>query len=76
MEQPWIKTVKGRAVLIPTVALVKASAERHMSSEGADVPAIRELLAHQFGAEYTCPVTVRRYLKELGIPARKTTATR
>lgn len=71
VEQPWIKTVKSRAVLIPTIALVKASADAHMSSEGTDVPAIRQELARVFGAQYTCPVTVRRHLKELGIPARK-----
>jgi hypothetical protein len=71
VEEPWIKTVNKRAMLIPTIALVKASLEAHTSPEGADVPAIRRELAEQFGAYSTCPVTVRRHLKVLGIPASK-----
>jgi len=70
-EKPWIKTVNKRPVLMPTIALVKASLEAHNSPEGADVPAIRRELAEQFGAYATCPVTVRRHLKALGVPARK-----
>jgi hypothetical protein len=71
VERSWIKTVNKRAMLIPTIALVKASLETHTSRDGADVPAIRRELAAQFGAYSTCPVTVRRHLKVLGVPPRK-----
>ena len=70
----WIKTVGRRAVLIPTIELVEASVGRFAIDGGADVPALRQALAEQFGADYTCPVTIRRHLKALGIPARKRAA--
>jgi hypothetical protein len=74
MDEPWVKTVDNKSMLIPTVALVQKQAALHRCAEGADVSAIRKSLAAQFGTYSTCPVTVRRHLKALGIPARKSTA--
>jgi hypothetical protein len=67
----WIKTVGRRAVLIPTIDLVQKSVGRFSSPSGADVPALRQALAEEFGADYTCPVTIRRHLKTLGIRANR-----
>jgi hypothetical protein len=69
----WIKTVRNKEMLIPTIELVQASAGKFASAEGVDAAALRKALAEQFGADGTCPVTVRRHLKALGIPARKKT---
>ena len=71
MEEPWVKLVHNRPYLIPTLALVRDLAEVNRSAEGADVSAIRKSLAEQFGTYSTCPVTVRRHLKTLGISARR-----
>jgi len=70
----WIKTVRRKEMLIPTIDLVRASVGRFMSDDGADAGALRRALAEQFGADGTCPVTVRRHLKALGIQARKASA--
>jgi hypothetical protein len=67
----WIKTVKRKEMLIPTLELVQASVGRFISEDGADAGALRRALAEQFGADGTCPVTVRRHLKALGVPARR-----
>jgi hypothetical protein len=67
----WIKTVRNKTMLIPTVDTVRSSLESCMSDGGVDAAALRRALAEQFGSDGTCPVTVRRHLKALGIQPRK-----
>jgi hypothetical protein len=67
----WVKTVRNKTMLIPTVDTVRSSLGRFMSDAGVDAAALRRALAEQFGSDGTCPVTVRRHLNELGVPAVK-----
>jgi hypothetical protein len=62
--EPWVKTVRGKTMLIPTVELVRREAE---AGPSLDPRALRQTLAHRFGTDGTCPVTVRRHLKALGL---------
>jgi len=75
-DEPWIKMVRQRTMLIPTIDLVKASIETLAPGDGVDVPALRWTLAERFGSDSTCPVTVRRHLKTLGVPAKKKASTK
>lgn len=70
-DQPWVKIVGRRRMLIPTLDLVKASVEA--ADEGANVLALRQTLADRFGTDSTCPVTIRHHLNALGFPVRKAT---
>jgi hypothetical protein len=63
-DEPWVKTVRGKTMLIPTVELVRKEAE---AAAGLDARALRQALASRFGTDATCPVTMRRHLKTLGI---------
>jgi hypothetical protein len=74
--ESWIKIVGKRTMLIPTIDLVKASIETLSPGDGVDVPALRGTLAERFGSDSTCPVTVRRHLKTLGVPAKKKASTK
>jgi hypothetical protein len=65
----WIKTVRNKTMLIPTVDTVRSALGSFTSDAGVDATALRRALAEQFGSDGTCPVTVRRHLKELGVPA-------
>jgi hypothetical protein len=70
-DQPWVKVVGKREVLMPTLDLVKASVEA--ADETTSVLDVRQVLADQFGVDTTCPVTTRRHLQTLGIPVRRGT---
>ena len=70
-DEPWVKVVGKREVLIPTLDLVKASVEA--ADDKASVLDVRQALADQFGVDTTCPVTIRRHLQTLGIPVRRGT---
>lgn len=70
-DEPWVKIVGKRTMLIPTLDLVQASVEA--ADETANVLDLRQTLAMQYGADSTCPVTVRRQLHALGIPVKRGT---
>lgn len=72
-EKSWVKTVRDRSMLIPTLDAVKASIGKLNPQDEVDVTSLREALASQFGTDSTCPVTVRRHLKTLGVLAKPTT---
>jgi hypothetical protein len=70
-EEPWVKTVGKRSMLIPTLDLVKASVEA--ADETTNVLDLRQTLARQYGVDSTCPVTIRHHLHALGIPVKRGT---
>lgn len=70
-DKTWVKMVGKRTMLIPTLDLVKASVDA--ADETANVLDLRQALAHQYGVDSTCPVTIRRHLNALGIPVRRGT---
>jgi hypothetical protein len=70
-DEPWVKEVGKRTMLIPTLELVKASVDA--AGQKATVLDLRQTLADQFGTDSTCPVTIRRHLKALGVTVGKGT---
>jgi hypothetical protein len=70
-DEPWVKIVGKREVLMPTLDLVRASVEA--ADDKTSVLDVRQALAEQFGLDTSCPVTVRRHLQTLGIPVRRGT---
>lgn len=70
-EEPWIKMVGNRTMLIPTLDLVQASVDT--ADETTTVLDLRQTLARQYSADSTCPVTIRHHLHTLGIPVKRGT---
>lgn len=70
-DEPWVKMVGKRTMLIPTLDLVKASVDA--ADETANVLDLRQALARQYGVDSTCPVTIRHHLHALGIPVKRGT---
>lgn len=71
VDEPWVKEVGKRTMLIPTLDLVKASVDA--ADKAVTVLDLRQTLAEQFGTDSTCPVTIRRHLKALGVTVGKGT---
>ncbi len=59
-HETHLKQVKGKTVLVPSFALL---AQHVSASFDSDRAALRQRLASEHGADYTCPVTVQRYFK-------------
>jgi hypothetical protein len=66
MDQPHIKQVKGKSVVVPTLQDVERLARLQDGQAIATAP-IRLTLARQYGTQMCCPFTVRRHLKTLGL---------
>ena len=63
---PEFKMVKGKSVVVPTLANVAALVEGHAGKVNDTAP-IRHALARKYNTQMACPVTVRRHLKTLGL---------
>jgi hypothetical protein len=60
-----IKTVKGKTVLVPSLALFKQHLTDH--SRFVDTLRLRQSLTKAYGTQLVCPVTMRRHMKTLGL---------
>ena len=68
-DETHIKVVKGKTVLVPSLALFK----QHLpdQSQAVDTSRMRQSLTAAYGTQLVCPVTMRRYLKTLGLGTKK-----
>jgi hypothetical protein len=64
-----IKLVRGKKVLVPSLALVKGHIDP--TANTVDGQLLREKLKQDFAVQLICPVTLRKYFKDLNVKVDK-----
>jgi hypothetical protein len=63
-----IKTVRGKTVLVPSLALLQKYLPKH--ARMIDAQALRQAMTADHNTALVCPVTLRRHFRALGLSVK------